>query len=125
MVSRTLLLVFACCMTQEAHLDIGHDRTPQRQPVIGGHFEAILTSLISIKLYAIWRVSHLFLQRCIEFAVPIEVSGHVGQRLSSSAGQKLSWQLGHARIHTRLPNLNTPLSQRWVPLILYYSPNLT
>jgi hypothetical protein len=41
MASRTLLLVFACCMTQEAHLDIGHDRTLQRQPVIGGHFEAI------------------------------------------------------------------------------------
>jgi hypothetical protein len=33
--------VAGCCMTQEAHLDIGYDQTPQRQPVIGGHIEAI------------------------------------------------------------------------------------
>jgi hypothetical protein len=36
-----LLGVAGCCMTQEAHLDIGYDQTPQRQPVIGGHIEAI------------------------------------------------------------------------------------
>ena len=29
--------VAGCCMTEEAHLDIGYERTPQRQPMIGGH----------------------------------------------------------------------------------------